>query len=301
MQVYAMSSIFIQLFLIENNASWLRLNFSRIFKVSFEVNNFNYLQHFCINIVAKYPNIVFDSDEFITLAENALASILKLDNLQMNEGLIWDHVIRWGNAQNPSLIPNSKQWSDADFLVIILEPNLWEDIEKKFMIPDQTINSNILPLYNESKLDSMLNMGTKLYIRGETYFMMGKYEEAISDLNELNNKLKFKPEMLWEALSDLIKLLGINPNNTEFLLCRGEIYRRDNEALADLNKLNGLLQIDQNDVLRLSDRGTAYYYINLSHMEQYEEALAELTNSDLASEAKAYIDMLFILGLRGIT
>ena len=36
----------------------------------------------------------------------------------MDEGLIWDHVIRWGIAQNTSLSSNPKQWSDADFLIV---------------------------------------------------------------------------------------------------------------------------------------------------------------------------------------
>ncbi|RIB01042.1 hypothetical protein C2G38_2150629 [Gigaspora rosea] len=149
----------IQSLLIENNASWLRLNFSRVYQASFKDNNFDALQHFSTNIIAKYPNIVFDSDEFDTLSENILVNILKLDNLQMDEGLIWDYVIRWGIAQNTSLSSNPKQWSDADFLIMkntlqnclpliryfqisgqdifkkvrpyqkILDPIIWEDIK----------------------------------------------------------------------------------------------------------------------------------------------------------------------------
>ena len=56
----------VQSFLLENNASWLRLNFSRVYQASFK-NNLKDLQQFYANIIAKHPNIIFDSDEFLTL------------------------------------------------------------------------------------------------------------------------------------------------------------------------------------------------------------------------------------------
>ncbi|KAF0534066.1 serine-enriched protein [Gigaspora margarita] len=165
----------IQLFLLENNTSWLRLNFPRVYQASFKDDNLKALQQFCANIFAKHPNIIFGSDEFLTLPENVLVFILKLDNLQMNEGKIWDYTIKWGIAQNPSLPPNSNHWSDEHFLALknslqnclpliryfqisgedivekvqpyhkILEPTLWTDIMLKFMAPNKAITSCVLP------------------------------------------------------------------------------------------------------------------------------------------------------------
>ncbi|RIB06338.1 hypothetical protein C2G38_2217369 [Gigaspora rosea] len=93
----------------------------------------------------------------------------------MNEGKIWDYTIKWGIAQNPSLPPNSNQWSDEHFLALksslqnclpliryfqisgedvvekvqpyqkILDPTLWTDIMLKFMAPNKTITSCVLP------------------------------------------------------------------------------------------------------------------------------------------------------------
>ncbi|RIB06306.1 hypothetical protein C2G38_2253295 [Gigaspora rosea] len=51
----------IQLFLLENNSSWLRLNFSHIYQASFKNDNLKDLQQFCANIIAKHPKIIFDS------------------------------------------------------------------------------------------------------------------------------------------------------------------------------------------------------------------------------------------------
>ncbi|RIB11976.1 hypothetical protein C2G38_2042215 [Gigaspora rosea] len=158
--------------MVENHASWLRLNFSKIYKLN---NNFNVLQKFCNNIIAKHPSILFDSKDFTDLSEKALVSLIKLDNLQMDEGKIWDHVIRWGIAQNTNLSPNPAQWSDAEYLTLktilknclpyiryfqiagkdvlekvqpyhrILEPELWKDILAKFITPNKEVTSVILP------------------------------------------------------------------------------------------------------------------------------------------------------------
>ncbi|RIB27499.1 hypothetical protein C2G38_1890249, partial [Gigaspora rosea] len=73
---------------------------------------------------------------------------------------------------------------------------------------------------------SMIDILSLLEIRGETYFMMGKYEGALSDLDKLNKELEITPEKLSkrgiiyflmgrykEALANFIKLLEIDPNN----------------------------------------------------------------------------------------
>ncbi|RIB27671.1 hypothetical protein C2G38_2159958 [Gigaspora rosea] len=84
--------------LINDNASWLRLNFSRVYQISFLNKSFEPLQQFCNNIITKYPGIIFNSDDFTTLQENALISLLKIDDLQMEESEIWDKVILWGKG-----------------------------------------------------------------------------------------------------------------------------------------------------------------------------------------------------------
>ena len=119
--------------------------------------------------------ILLLSKRFTDLSKKKL---LKLDNLQMDEGKIWDQVIKWGIAQNSNLNPNPTQWSDEDFLTLkttlknclphiryfqipnedimekvlpyqrILEPNLWKDILSRSMTPNKPITSTILPPRN---------------------------------------------------------------------------------------------------------------------------------------------------------
>ncbi|RIB19719.1 hypothetical protein C2G38_2245001 [Gigaspora rosea] len=165
---------YLQSHLINKHASWIRLNISRVYQASFLNEKFEPLQQFCINILAKYPNIIFNSDNFTTLQENALIALLKNDDLKMEESEIWDKVILWGKAKTPSLSFNLNSWTDESFKSLkatlqhclphiryfqisskdalkkirpyrnILEENVWDDIVARFLDPDVSITSRIL-------------------------------------------------------------------------------------------------------------------------------------------------------------
>ncbi|RIB08103.1 hypothetical protein C2G38_2045445 [Gigaspora rosea] len=166
---------YLETHLIETNSSWLRLRFSHIYKTSFQNNQLQGLQKWCNDIMAKYPDKLFESEDFISLPENALISLIKRDDLQMEERKIWDYVIEWGVAQNPGLSSDPTSWTNENFLALkatlknclpfirffqmtnddivdivnpyhqILEKNLWDDILKRFLTPNRQISSIILP------------------------------------------------------------------------------------------------------------------------------------------------------------
>ncbi|RIB29211.1 hypothetical protein C2G38_2155886 [Gigaspora rosea] len=98
---------YLETHLIEKEAHWLRLNFTRIYQKSFENNKLQGLQKWCNDIMVKYPEKIFDSEDLITIQENALVSLISRDDLQMEEIKIWNNVIKWGIAQNPGLPSDS--------------------------------------------------------------------------------------------------------------------------------------------------------------------------------------------------
>ncbi|RHZ87179.1 hypothetical protein Glove_40g86 [Diversispora epigaea] len=65
-----------------------------------------------------HPNLIFGSEDFVSLPESALVSILKRDNLKVDESNIWDYIIKWGIAQIPDLPIELKKWSDDNFLTL---------------------------------------------------------------------------------------------------------------------------------------------------------------------------------------
>ncbi|RHZ67614.1 hypothetical protein Glove_300g106 [Diversispora epigaea] len=73
------------------------------------------LEKFYNDIIVKYPNLIFESEDFTSLQETALITILKRDDLKVDEIKIWDYVIKWGIAQNPTLPTNLEEWSKENF------------------------------------------------------------------------------------------------------------------------------------------------------------------------------------------
>ncbi|RIB29941.1 hypothetical protein C2G38_2027318 [Gigaspora rosea] len=166
---------YLEILLIESNAHWLRLHFGRIYQEVFPNNKLLNLQKWCDNIVVKYPNKVFESEDFTSTRENAIVSLIEQDDLQMEEVKIWKYIIKLGIAQNPGLSTNPEDWSNENILSLkttlknclpliryfqisgediyehiqpyskILEENLWKDLIKRHMAPNQPVSSVILP------------------------------------------------------------------------------------------------------------------------------------------------------------
>ncbi|RHZ59687.1 hypothetical protein Glove_362g67 [Diversispora epigaea] len=165
----------LQTHLVTNNASWLKLNFSRVYQISYRTKNFEIIRKFCNNIIAKHPSTIFGSENFLSLPEDALISIIKLDDLQLEEDKIWNYVIQWGMAKNQTFPAKLNEWTNDDFSTLkttlknclphiryftlssekvlekiypyqqLFEPELWTDINTKFLAPGKQISSTILP------------------------------------------------------------------------------------------------------------------------------------------------------------
>ncbi|RHZ70427.1 hypothetical protein Glove_271g17 [Diversispora epigaea] len=161
--------------LIETKSSWLKSHFSLVYRSIFNGNSFENLGKFyCNDIVAKYPNLIFDAEDFVSLQEPALVSLLKRDDLQLEEVIIWEYIIKWGIGQNSTLPIDLKEWNDENFTTLkttlqqclpliryfhipstdvlkkikpykkILDEQLWEDLNQYFVTPDQPVESIIL-------------------------------------------------------------------------------------------------------------------------------------------------------------
>src|SRR5436190_2456089 len=107
--------ICLQSFLIENKANWVEQNFNLIYQTSFGNDSFLELQEYCTNLMTKEPDKIFKSINFSSIPEKLLVSLIQDDNLQMSEIQIWEHVLKWGLAQNPELPSDPTNFSKEDF------------------------------------------------------------------------------------------------------------------------------------------------------------------------------------------
>ncbi|RHZ70092.1 hypothetical protein Glove_275g71 [Diversispora epigaea] len=162
-----------------NNASWLKLNFAQVYQTCYQVKN---------------PNTIFESEKFISLPEDALISIIKLD-----EDKIWDYVIQWGKSKNPTLPANPDEWTSDDFITLkttlknclphvryfnmssekvleklwpyiqLFEPKIWLEINTKLLAPEKQISSTILPPRKILKLSSWIDRKETTYTENNPY------------------------------------------------------------------------------------------------------------------------------------
>ena len=109
---------YLQTYLIENKVDWMEQHFELIHRTSFQSNHLLELQKFCTDFMAKFPEKVFKSFDFTSLPEESLVSLLKREDLQMKEVEVWEHVLKWGLAQNPTLTPDPVTWTDDDFKTV---------------------------------------------------------------------------------------------------------------------------------------------------------------------------------------
>ncbi|RHZ52951.1 hypothetical protein Glove_454g6 [Diversispora epigaea] len=85
---------------------------------SCKIKNFKIIQDFCNDIISKHPNTIFESENFLSLPEDVLISIIIRDNLKLEEGKVWERVIQWGKAKNLTLTTNLTEWTSDNFLTL---------------------------------------------------------------------------------------------------------------------------------------------------------------------------------------
>src|SRR5437764_10275573 len=94
---------------------WIQQNLIHIHKFSFKHQSFNVLQDYCNELICENPEVILNSNNVATIEKSMLVSILKRDDLEMDEINIWNCVIQWGSGQNEELGKNISEWKKDDF------------------------------------------------------------------------------------------------------------------------------------------------------------------------------------------
>src|SRR5581483_10165577 len=77
----------------------------------------NILHNYCLEAVCLEPEILFNSSMFVKLPALLLETILKQDNLRMDETEIWENLVKWGLAQEKSLDEDVSKWNKEKFSI----------------------------------------------------------------------------------------------------------------------------------------------------------------------------------------
>ncbi|RHZ71575.1 hypothetical protein Glove_256g116 [Diversispora epigaea] len=153
---------YLQTHFVNNGASWLQLNFSQVYRTSYQVKCFKIIRDFCDNIIAKHPNTIFESENFHSLPEDALISILKQDDLQLEESKIWEYVIDWGKAKNPTLPTSLDKWTSDNFLSLKETLNQCLQYIRFFSISGEDVVKKIYPYQQLLEHQLFLDINSRL-------------------------------------------------------------------------------------------------------------------------------------------
>ncbi|CAG8647540.1 11372_t:CDS:2 [Funneliformis mosseae] len=77
-------------------------------------------QRFHVNVYwnqVNDPELVLCSDDFCLLEENALLTLLKRDDLLIDELTLWDYLINWG-ITSTGLSRNLSEWTNKDYEIL---------------------------------------------------------------------------------------------------------------------------------------------------------------------------------------
>ncbi|RIA83045.1 hypothetical protein C1645_834419 [Glomus cerebriforme] len=106
---------YLESFLIENQTNWMEQNFDLIYRTSFENDSFLGLQDYCMDLISKESNKIFNLPSFSSIPEKLLILLIQNDDLQISEIQVWEYVLKWGLAQNSELPFDSTDFSKDDF------------------------------------------------------------------------------------------------------------------------------------------------------------------------------------------
>jgi hypothetical protein len=207
--------IHLQSFLIKNEKTWINQNFNLIYQISFNNDAFLKLQNFCTGLISKEPEKVFNSIDFNSISEKCLISLIQRDNIQMDDIKVWDHVLRWGIAQNPELPSDPSNYSKDDFNILkntlhkcipfikfynltseeflskafpykkIIPKELRDDLLKYFLNPNNQSVKKLENLNNSKSIDSRI-------ITYQHAELILKWVDRLEITDEVKNQYEFK-------------------------------------------------------------------------------------------------------------
>ncbi|GBC03004.1 hypothetical protein RclHR1_04930001 [Rhizophagus clarus] len=108
----------VQKYLIKNEDKFLQRNPIEILETVYQHESFTDLWNYFIEKICEEPEMLFNSDKFINLKAPLLKLLLTRDDLSLDEIEIWDNLLNWSLAQNPTISHDTTKWSKEDIIVM---------------------------------------------------------------------------------------------------------------------------------------------------------------------------------------
>jgi hypothetical protein len=109
---------YIQEYLIKHQDKFLKQNPIEILDMTYQNSSFTILWGLCLEKICETPEILFNSDKFISLKAPLLELLFKRDDLSLDEIIIWDNLIKWCLAQHPNISQDPTKWNKDEIAIV---------------------------------------------------------------------------------------------------------------------------------------------------------------------------------------
>ena len=138
--------IAIENYLIDKQQEWIQQNIITVHKYAASMASLNKLLDYCNQLMVSHPDIMFKSNDIATLPKESLITLLKNDELDIDEDDLWMSVIQWATKQvsGRELGNDIDNWSSNDINTV--KETIADCIPH---IRFFSVSSNSIMLYNE--------------------------------------------------------------------------------------------------------------------------------------------------------
>ncbi|PKY41538.1 BTB-domain-containing protein [Rhizophagus irregularis] len=108
----------VQNHLIKNQTAWIKQNYVHILHTISKLSSCKKLQDHCIESICLDPQPLITSKEFLSLDKDILYELFKRDDLQVEETVAWDYLMKWSIEQTPGLGSKNNdrtKWNDNNY------------------------------------------------------------------------------------------------------------------------------------------------------------------------------------------
>ena len=109
---------YIQDYLIENRDNFIQQNPIEMLNMVYQHETFGDLWDHSLEKICEKPEILFGTDKFFSLKAPLLESLLKRNDLLLDEIVIWDELIKWCFAQNSNILQDPMQWNKEETVIV---------------------------------------------------------------------------------------------------------------------------------------------------------------------------------------
>ncbi|PKB99059.1 hypothetical protein RhiirA5_430342 [Rhizophagus irregularis] len=109
---------YIQIHINELSKENIILLFNTLKMIPCNQINYNNIINYIIEYTLEFFNDYDDSNLFLKLSDDSLISLIKNDYFQMKEIDIWNNLIKWAIAKNPTISSHTSNWKSKEIEII---------------------------------------------------------------------------------------------------------------------------------------------------------------------------------------